>query len=363
MRNIDFSSSFKKDLKKVIKYPEYNQKKFNEYASLLANGQPLPANTKDHPLAKNSPVEYKGFRDYHLAPDIVVIYELKEDSVVFRRIGKHNNLGLTESFENDAIYLYEEDDFSNDNWDALDDDIDGISEDDLAFAKELGDFLMELASVDDDIDEDYEEEHVSEEDLAFAKELEDFLLELASVDNDISEEFVNDRGAKKHFYKHCIDHSKSKKSTRHNVYYDFKDVSRYKQYEQQLSNLIRYSLINTQNRPNGSDNKEAFVINDLTDRSLIDKAFRKLFEGDILVIFDISRPAISKLSSINITAHSYATNVTNNYSAGNTIDIIIRSIRGTNTLYPVDANYFENKINNILSKYSSKPLKRFKINH
>lgn len=360
MRNIDFSSSFKKDLKKVTKYPEYNQKKFNEYASLLANGQPLPANTKDHPLAKHSPAEYKGFRDYHLAPDIVVIYELKEDSVVFHRIGKHNNLGLTESFENDAIYLYEEDDFSNDDWDALDDDTDGISENDLAFAKELEEFLLELASEDDDMDDVDEDDFVSEEELAFAKELGDFLTELASVDDDITEEFLTDKKANKHFYKHCIDHSSDKISKRSNVYYDFKDVSQYKQYEKSISNKLKSYYGGDISR---HDKKNIILIDNLLDTDNINKAFRRLFEGDKYIIFSVMCNLRNSAGPISIIVHSFANDVTKNYTLGNTIDIMAAALKGTNTLYPVDANYFENKINNILSKYSSKPLKRFKINH
>lgn len=343
MRNIDFSSSFKKDLKKVIKYLEYNQKKFNEYASLLANGQSLPTNAKDHPLAKNSPAEYKGFRDYHLAPDIVVIYELKEDSVVFRRIGKHNNLGLTESFENDAIYLYEEDDFSNDDWDALDDDIDGIYND-----------------RDDDIDDVDEDDFVSEEELAFAKELGDFLTELASIDDDITEEFLTDKKANKHFYKHCIDHSNDKISKRSNVYYDFKDVSQYKQYEKSISNKLKSYYGGDISR---HDKKNIILIDNLLDTDNINKAFRRLFEGDKYIIFSVMCNLRNSAGPISIIAHSFANDVTKNYTLGNTIDIMAAALKGTNTLYPVDANYFENKINNILSKYSSKPLKRFKINH
>ena len=343
MRNIDFSSSFKKDLKKVIKYPEYNQKKFNEYASLLANGQPLPANTKDHPLAKHSPAEYKGFRDYHLAPDIVVIYELNEDSVIFRRIGKHNNLGLTESFENDAIYLYEENDFSNDDWDALDDDIYSIYND-----------------RDDDIDDVDEDDFVSEEELAFAKELGDFLIELASIDDDITEEFLTDKKANKHFYKHCIAHSNDKISKRSNIYYDFKDVSQYKQYEKFISNKLKSYYGGDISR---HDKKNIILIDNLLDTDNINKAFRRLFEGDKYIIFSVMCNLRNSAGPISIIVHSFANDVTKNYTLGNTIDIMAAALKGTNTLYPIDANYFENKVNNILSKYSSKPLKRFKINH
>ena len=343
MRKLIYSSKFNKDLKKVKKYPEYSDKKFSEYVNLLMQGKPLPANAKDHPLARHSPVEYKGFRDFHLAPDIVVVYRIINDVIEIARIGKHNNLGLTESFENDAIYLYEEDDFSNDDWDALDDDIDGIYND-----------------RDDDIDDVDEDDFISEEELAFAKELGDFLIELASIDDDITEEFLTNKKANKHFYKHCIDHSNDKISKRSNVYYDFKDVSQYKQYEKSISNKLKSYYGGDISR---HDKKNIILIDNLLDTDNINKALRRLFEGDKYIIFSVMCNLRNSAGAISIIVHSFANDVTKNYTLGNTIDIMAAALKGTNTLYPVDANYFENKINNILSKYSSKPLKRFKINH
>jgi mRNA-degrading endonuclease YafQ of YafQ-DinJ toxin-antitoxin module len=34
-----------------------------------------------------------------VAPDICVVYRMKEDTVELVRIGQHNDLGLTENFE------------------------------------------------------------------------------------------------------------------------------------------------------------------------------------------------------------------------------------------------------------------------
>lgn len=92
-----YTNAFKKDIKKVSQYKSFNDKLFDEYTEILLKGKPLPANTKDHALSKSSPTRYKGLRDFHLAPDICVIYKQTLDSIVFHRIGKHNNLGLTEN--------------------------------------------------------------------------------------------------------------------------------------------------------------------------------------------------------------------------------------------------------------------------
>ena len=229
------------------------------------------------------------------------------------------------------------------DWDALDDDIDGIYND-----------------RDDDIDDVDEDDFVSEEELAFAKELGDFLIELASIDDDITEEFLTDKKANKHFYKHCIDHSNDKISKRSNVYYDFKDVSQYKQYEKSISNKLKSYYGGDISR---HDKKSIILIDNLLDTDNINKAFRRLFKGDKYIIFSVMCNLRNSAGPISIIVHSFANDVTKNYTLGNTIDIMAAALKGTNTLYPVDVNYFENKINNILSKYSSKPLKRFKINH
>jgi len=63
---------------------------------LLVNNEQLPKSAHNHPLSKSSPKKYKGLWDFHIAPDICVLYENNNDSIVLTRIGKHNNLGLTE---------------------------------------------------------------------------------------------------------------------------------------------------------------------------------------------------------------------------------------------------------------------------
>lgn len=98
MKDIDYSNEFNKDLKLVRKYPTYNEERLKNYIEALQNNEQLPKNAHNHPLSKSSPKKYKGLWDFHIAPDICVLYENNKDSIVLIRIGKHNNLGLTEDF-------------------------------------------------------------------------------------------------------------------------------------------------------------------------------------------------------------------------------------------------------------------------
>lgn len=96
MRDIKESNTFKKDMKKVSQYKEFKPKLLRQYAEMIARGEPLPPKAKDHAMVKTSPKWYQGMRDFHVAADIAVIYTLTDDTVYLERIGKHNNLGLTE---------------------------------------------------------------------------------------------------------------------------------------------------------------------------------------------------------------------------------------------------------------------------
>lgn len=103
MKRIIWRNSFKKDLKTVKNYPNFNNEKFKQYVNDLANNKKLPNKAKDHKLSKSSPKEYKGLRDFQLAPDICVLYSINDDEIILYRIGKHNILGLTENINLSCI--------------------------------------------------------------------------------------------------------------------------------------------------------------------------------------------------------------------------------------------------------------------
>jgi len=96
VREILYTSTFSKDLRKVKSYPAFKADKLKSFVNKLANGEALPDSAKNHPLSKVSPKHYRGMYDFHIAPDIVVVYKMDDTSISLIRIGKHNNLGLTE---------------------------------------------------------------------------------------------------------------------------------------------------------------------------------------------------------------------------------------------------------------------------
>lgn len=83
------TSRFQKDLK-LINKRGYDIVKLNEVVKLLANGEELPAQYKDHPLKGN----YVGCRECHIQPDWLLIYEYDGGNLILylSRTGTHADL-------------------------------------------------------------------------------------------------------------------------------------------------------------------------------------------------------------------------------------------------------------------------------
>ena len=91
MKSVVRSSQFKKDWKKLKHIMnEANRSKFIEILHCLQEDKKLPAKYLDHPLEGN----FKNHRDCHIAPDLVLIYRLRErlNDVQLVRIGSHATL-------------------------------------------------------------------------------------------------------------------------------------------------------------------------------------------------------------------------------------------------------------------------------
>lgn len=89
MRKIKVHNKFKKDLRLMIRRG-YNENKLWDIVELLANDKPLPKKNRDHDLTGN----YSGFRECHIEPDWLLVYELKNDELVLVlvRTGTHSDL-------------------------------------------------------------------------------------------------------------------------------------------------------------------------------------------------------------------------------------------------------------------------------
>ncbi len=89
MLRIRYQSAFKRDFKR-IKKRGFDVGKLENIIALLASETPLPAENKDHALVGN----YFGFRECHITPDWLLIYEVRRSELVLclTRTGTHSDL-------------------------------------------------------------------------------------------------------------------------------------------------------------------------------------------------------------------------------------------------------------------------------
>ena len=203
--------------------------------------------------------------------------------------------------------------------------------------------LEELTDVDTisidykDFDEEDNEE-LSEEDIKLSDELFDFFQGLILSETSLEESFKDDGSAYGHFIKHCLCGKEGRKSSRKTIYYDFNDVNKYKNYEEKINKLIQDTDM---------------TVATLDDIDTLLKYIRELFRGNKSILFMRSCGLKdSNGNPVRLGIHAFSSDVTTNYNDGNTVDLIFLNAKNrTTTLYPIDAHYLENKINNILSKY------------
>ena len=86
IRNI---TQFKKDYK-LAKRRDMNIALLKDIVTKLANGEPLDARHKDHPLSG----DWIGHRECHIQPDWLLIYRIENDILVLTlsRTGTHSDL-------------------------------------------------------------------------------------------------------------------------------------------------------------------------------------------------------------------------------------------------------------------------------
>ena len=85
------TTRFKKSLKLMLKRGK-DRTKLRTVVAMLARGETLPPQYKDHPLIG----DYAGSRDCHLENDWVLIYKIKDDLLILSLVdtGTHSDLGL-----------------------------------------------------------------------------------------------------------------------------------------------------------------------------------------------------------------------------------------------------------------------------
>jgi mRNA interferase YafQ len=85
--DIQQTTAFKKHVK-LMKKRGCEMDELKEVIDLLVTGEPLPEKYKDHPLVG----DWVGFRDCHIRPDWILIYQIVEDALILRATGTHADL-------------------------------------------------------------------------------------------------------------------------------------------------------------------------------------------------------------------------------------------------------------------------------
>jgi mRNA interferase YafQ len=88
--SVQYSSRFKKSLKRVQALPGFKATRLKAVIQLLSEGESLPADYKDHKL-KGS---LKYHRECHVSPDILLIYQVTDGLLMLTlvNIGNHSQL-------------------------------------------------------------------------------------------------------------------------------------------------------------------------------------------------------------------------------------------------------------------------------
>jgi len=89
MREIDRTTRFKRDYKRERKTDSLLDELLIPLIEMLAADDKLPPHLRDHSLGG----EWKGYRDCHVKPDLVLIYGKEpKDVLTLVRLGSHSEL-------------------------------------------------------------------------------------------------------------------------------------------------------------------------------------------------------------------------------------------------------------------------------
>lgn len=88
MKELKFTSQFKKDLKRIQNNPK-KVSDLEEVLGLLSRGNTLPQKYSPHPLAG----DYKGYMECHVEGDLLLIwYDANSNLIKLIRLGSHSEL-------------------------------------------------------------------------------------------------------------------------------------------------------------------------------------------------------------------------------------------------------------------------------
>ena len=91
-RDVDRTNQFKSDWLNAVRSGKHDMARVKQAMMLLIQDDgPLPEEWLDHPLSQNGK-KWKDCRELHVKGDLLLIYQLNGDCVVFTRLGTHHQL-------------------------------------------------------------------------------------------------------------------------------------------------------------------------------------------------------------------------------------------------------------------------------
>ncbi|MDD5052281.1 MAG: type II toxin-antitoxin system YafQ family toxin [Sulfuricurvum sp.] len=87
MLSVERHKQFHKDIAS-LKLSEKHFTKFIVYLAALIQNEPLPQEAHDHELEG----EWKGFREFHISGDVLIIYRYDDEVLKLIRMGSHAQL-------------------------------------------------------------------------------------------------------------------------------------------------------------------------------------------------------------------------------------------------------------------------------
>lgn len=87
MLQLSFTRQFKKDFKKSQKSRK-NIEKVKKIMTKLVYGENLENKYKDHKLSGN----FKDRRECHIESDLLLMYKIDKNEIIFERMGTHSEL-------------------------------------------------------------------------------------------------------------------------------------------------------------------------------------------------------------------------------------------------------------------------------
>lgn len=82
---------FKRDYRFARKHPEFEPDTLEYVFDVMISGGTLPEAFREHRLDKRS-TNWAGMTECHLGADLLLIYRVRRDAVIFHRIGTHEQL-------------------------------------------------------------------------------------------------------------------------------------------------------------------------------------------------------------------------------------------------------------------------------